>query len=150
MRFMNTLQIRTAVALAALSAAAPVLADGAGQGSGDPPAVAIVVPLAFFAALVAIVVVPLVLRKKRREIDAAVQRAAIEKGMQYVPELPAPRRPARDDKRTGLLLAGLGLAAVLPLFLAGYRQWALVGLAPIVLGAAFYLVGVLLPPRLEG
>jgi len=115
----------------------------------DSQLVPILVPVAFFAALAAIVIVPLILRKKRREIDAEVQKAAMEKGMQYVPEIPAPKRPAPNDRRTGLLLAGLGLAALLPLLLAGFTQWCVVGLAPIVLGAVYYLAGVLLSPKAD-
>ena len=57
---------------------------------GHGGAVAIVVPIAFFTLVAALVFLPLFMRNRRRALDAQVQAKAIEAGMQYVPPLPAP------------------------------------------------------------
>ena len=114
------------------------------QPANDSVVVSVIVPLGFFSMIAIIVIAPLILRKRRREVDASVQKAAIEKGMQYIPELPAPAPRVRNDKRTGLIIAGVGLATLVPLLLAGHSTWALVGLAPMLLGAVYFLTGVLL------
>jgi hypothetical protein len=77
---------------------------------GDGGAVAILVPLGFFACVFGLVFVPLLLRHRRRRLEADLQSRAIEAGMQYVPELPARPLPVRNDKRTGALLAAVGAA----------------------------------------
>lgn len=108
-------------------------------------AVAIVVPIAFFAMIVLMVFVPLFLRNRRRAVDAELQRKAVEAGMQFIPELPAAPLKQRNDKRTGLIIAGLGVAAAVPLALIGQLQVAAFGLAPVILGLVYVLVGAFLP-----
>jgi hypothetical protein len=118
------------------------LRHGPGAEGG---AVAIAVPLGFFAMLFGLVFVPLLLRHRRRRIEADLQARAIDAGMQFVPELPARPLPLRNDKRTGALLAGLGIAFALPTALAGATPVAVFGLAPVVLGLAYVLIGFFLP-----
>jgi len=108
-------------------------------------AVAIVVPLAFFSMLVLMVFVPLYLRNRRRAVDAELQRKAVEAGMQFIPELPAAPLKQRNDKRTGLIIAGVGVALAVPLALIGQLQIAAFGLAPVILGLVYVLVGAFLP-----
>jgi hypothetical protein len=118
------------------------LRHGPGAEGG---AVAIVVPLGFFALLFGLVFVPLLLRHRRRRIEAELQARAIDAGMQFVPELPSRPLPRHDDKRTGALLAGLGLAFAVPTALIGAESVAVFGLAPVVLGLAYALIGFFLP-----
>lgn len=108
-------------------------------------AVAIVVPIAFFAMLVLMIFLPLYLRNRRRAVDAELQRKAIEAGMQFIPELPAAPLKPRNDRRTGLIIAGVGVALAVPLALIGQLQVAAFGLAPVILGLVYVLVGVFLP-----
>jgi len=108
-------------------------------------AVAIVVPIAFFSMLVLLVFLPLYLRNRRRAVDAELQRRAVEAGMQFIPELPAAPLKQRNDRRTGLIIAGLGVALAVPLALIGQLQVAAFGLAPVILGLVYVLVGVFLP-----
>ena len=115
----------------------------------DGGAVAIVVPLGFFALLFGLVFVPLLLRHRRRRIEAELQARAIEAGMQFVPELSSRPLPRHNDKRTGALLAGLGLAFALPTALIGAESVAVFGLAPVVLGLAYALIGFFLPAPSE-
>jgi hypothetical protein len=107
--------------------------------------VAILVPIGFFAMVVLMVFLPLFMRNRRRKTDAEVQRTAIEAGMQFIPELPAKPLKQRNDKRTGLILAGIGVAAAVPLALIGQLQVAAFGLAPVILGAVYVVVGTFLP-----
>jgi hypothetical protein len=108
-------------------------------------AVAIVVPIAFFSMLVLMVFVPLYLRNRRRAVDAELQRKAVEAGMQYIPELPAVPLKPHNDKRTGLIIAGVGVALAVPLALIGQLQIAAFGLAPVILGLVYVLIGAFLP-----
>ena len=108
-------------------------------------AVAILVPIAFFTLVAMLVFIPLFLRNRRRALDAAVQRAAIEAGQQYIPELPARPLPRRNDRRTGAIVAGVGVALAAPFLALGHPEVAVFGLAPIVLGVVYFLVGALLP-----
>lgn len=120
--------------------------DTAHHGNGDNGgAVAIVVPIAFFTLVAMLVFLPLFLRNRRRALDAQVQAKAIEAGMQYVPALPAPPLKRRNDRRTGALLAGVGVALAVPLALIGQTHVAVFGLAPVLLGVVYFLVGTLLP-----
>jgi hypothetical protein len=112
---------------------------------GNGGAVAIVVPIAFFTLVGMLVFLPLFLRNRRRALDASVQAKAIEAGMQYVPALPAPPLKPRNDRRTGAILAGIGVALAVPLALIGQTQVAVFGLAPVLLGVVYFLVGTLLP-----
>jgi hypothetical protein len=107
--------------------------------------VAIIVPIAFFAMIVLMVFLPLYLRNRRRALESEVQRGAIEAGLQFIPELPAAPLKKRNDRRTGLILAGIGVAAAVPLALVGLLQAAAFGLAPVVLGIVYFVVGTLLP-----
>ena len=108
-------------------------------------AVAIIVPIAFFSMLVLLVFLPLYLRNRRRAVDAELQRKAVEAGMQFIPELPAAPLNPRNDKRTGLIIAGVGMALAVPLALIGQLQVAAFGLAPVILGLVYVLVGAFLP-----
>jgi hypothetical protein len=108
-------------------------------------AVAIVVPVAFFAMMVLMVFLPLYLRNRRRAVDAELQRKAVEAGMQFIPELPAAPLKHRNDKRTGLVIAGVGVALAVPLALIGQLQIAAFGLAPVILGLVYVLIGAFLP-----
>ena len=58
---------------------------------------------------------------------------------------PFPPLKPRNDRRTGALLAGLGVALAVPCALIGQTQVALFGLAPVLLGVVYFLVGTLLP-----
>ncbi|MFO8070615.1 MAG: DUF6249 domain-containing protein [Polyangia bacterium] len=118
--------------------------------AGEGGAVAILVPLGFFACVFGLVFVPLLLRHRRRRLEADLQSRAIEAGMQYVPELPARPLPVRNDKRTGALLAAVGVAFAVPTALVGATQVAVFGLAPAIIGVGYVLIGLFLQPPLEG
>jgi hypothetical protein len=81
------------------------------------------VPIAFFAMIAAIVVLPRYFKSQERQKLADTMRAAIEKGQPLSPELmdvltknePLPRQPApRSDMRTGViwLSVAAGLCAL--------------------------------------
>jgi len=133
--------------LAAASALGQEIAAGEARPESVPMdgAVAIVVPVAFFAMLVLMVFLPLYMRNRRRAVDAQLQRKAIEAGMQFIPQLPPPPPRPRHDKRTGVIVAGLGVALAVPLALIGRTEIAVFGLAPVILGLAYFLVGAFLP-----
>ncbi|MDJ0763411.1 MAG: DUF6249 domain-containing protein [Myxococcota bacterium] len=109
---------------------------------GDPDTVvAVTVPTALFAMTVLIVVLPLYFRNKRRRVDAEIQKKAVEAGLQFIPELPGTPPRQTNDKRTGLLIAAIGIAGSVPLALYGYPREAVFGLAFVFLGGAYFLAG---------
>ncbi len=114
--------------------------------SGEPPAVAIVVPVAMFALIFAIVVAALYasFRKDRQHHETI--RLALERGGEIPPALLLPRRKPRSDLRRGILLlcAGLGLMVLLFKTAKESGSWT-AALIPIFLG-----IGYLVVHKLEG
>jgi len=108
---------------------------------GPSAPVEVLVPIASFAMIVLLVFLPLYLRNRKRVAEAEVQKKAIEAGLQFIPEIPNPPKSAHNDKRTGLLLAGIGIAAAVPIALFGYPKYAVFGLAFVFLGIAYFLAG---------
>ncbi len=124
----------------------------------------VVVPLAFFAMIAAIVVVPQVLRSRERARLHETLRTAYERGQPVPPELiealqtqrftPNPIDRAQRDLRTGIvwLFVGLGLVAIggicyVSLYNVGGAVEALawfagLGAIPFFIGLAFLLLSL--------
>lgn len=102
------------------------------------PIVAIV---GFFLSLLLLVYLPIRMGMQRHQREVDLRAKAIEAGMAVVPELPH-TSPKRNDRRTGILLIGLGLAVAVVAALTRHWNLAAAGVAPILLGAAYYLAGV--------
>lgn len=116
------------------------------------------IPIAFFALIAVLVIVPRYLRSREREALQATLRAAIEKGQPLPPEVieaisrdarPAPT--AGRDLRVGLIWIGVAVGMVGLAYALGYDEeaadafWPLIGSAafPGFIGAAFLITGLL-------
>ena len=79
----------------------------------DGPAVEILVPIAFFIAVVAMVCTIAYLRFRRRQEVQNTIRAAIDRGQELTPEilerLGEPTHPKHRDLRRGVIAVGTGL-----------------------------------------
>jgi hypothetical protein len=123
----------------------------------------ILIPLAFFAMIAAVVIVPKYFRSQERQKMAETLRAAIEKGEPLPTEVieamssnvrapglpPSPQR----DLRTGIVWVSVALGLVALGLIVGFEEpdaayWML-GLAafPGFIGLAFVLLGLLNKPR---
>jgi hypothetical protein len=102
------------------------------------PIIAIV---GFFVSLLLLVYLPIRMSMQRHQREVDLRAKAIAAGMAVVPELPH-TSPKRNDRRSGILLAGLGLAVAVAAALTRHWNLAAAGVAPILLGAAYYLAGV--------
>jgi hypothetical protein len=113
--------------------------------AADPPAVAIVVPVAFFLAVIGVVALALAhgVRKDRQRHETL--RLMIEKGATIPPELLTPPVRKRSDLRKGIILVstGAGIAAMMALLERSEPVWG-IGLVPALIG-----VGYLIAARLE-
>jgi hypothetical protein len=111
------------------------------HSSGDPPAVAIIVPLAMFALVFAIVVAALYANFRRDRHRHETIRLALERGGAIPPELLIPPRKPHTDLRRGVLLlcAGLGLAVLLFKTANESGAWT-AALIPIFLGLGYLAV----------
>ncbi len=108
--------------------------------TGEPPAVAIVVPLAFFLMSLGIVALILRFRSRRDEKLHATMQKMIEKGVEIPPALIFPPVSKDGDLRKGLILSGLGLATANALFVLGPPgSWSL-GLIPLFAGLGYLAV----------
>ena len=127
------------------------LPDMAGADGVLVQLIPILVPLFFFAALVAIVVIPMVINaRKQREAQVTI-RHAIDKGVQLPPEFlsalaPKEFRTPAQDLRRGLILLAVGIG--ISLFAMGVSVedrdavWPLVGIAaiPALIGLAHVIL----------
>lgn len=116
----------------------------------------ILVPISFFAALAAVIVIPRYFKSKEREQMQSTIRAAIERGQPLPPELievmtrnVRPRPSSSSDLRAAIvwLAWGLGIAGF---FVAGSYEWAnemlplaYIGAIPIFIGAAYLIMALL-------
>lgn len=125
----------------------------------------VLVPIAFFAMIAAIILVPRILRDRERARMHETLRAAYEKGQPVPPELisalqtgsapltaPAPVDRSQRDLRIGVvwLAVGLGFVAIGGAFYAGlynvgraaetFASFAALGAIPIFVGIAFMLL----------
>jgi hypothetical protein len=114
---------------------------GEGEGPGVP-AVAIVIPLAFFLTILLVVISPLILRYRRHAQVHETLRLMIEKGAKIPPELLAPPVAEYGDLRRGLILIGAGSSLSIAIGLInGFESgsWA-VGIIPAFIGAGYLIV----------
>jgi uncharacterized membrane protein len=112
----------------------------------DPPAVAIVVPVVFFGAVVLVVALSLYASFRKDRERHETLRLVIERGGSIPPELvsPPPKRPTSDLRRGMVLLSGgVGLSIFLAVVPPERGVWT-AGLVPVLLG-----VGYLAVARLE-
>ncbi len=102
----------------------------------------------FFGTIILAIVVPLVIGHRRRNREIELQKLALEKGVTVIPEVPQaePVRP-KNDKRTGVLLIGVGLAMVAPGLAMAEWELAALGLAPVFLGLMYIVSGKWFPPE---
>jgi hypothetical protein len=110
----------------------------------EPPAVAIIVPVAFFLVVFATFAAAFYAgyRKERQRHETI--RVALERGVSVPAALYVPERAPRSDLRRGVLLlcAGIGLLATLVATSSERGAWA-ASLIPILLGAGYLIVHVL-------
>ena len=131
----------------------------------DDKLAVVFVTLALIAAGVALVWMGMVNRRRLREMEHRERLAMIERGLVPAPELdpagfesraglpPGPEnRSALRSRSAGVMLMGLGFALVLLITVAaGSAETGIgVGGAFVLLGAAFFLNGVLLGRRSGG
>jgi hypothetical protein len=116
----------------------------------------ILVPLGFFAAIAAMIIVPRYLKSKEREQMQATIRAAIEHGQALPPDLidavsrnVKVRPSSSSDLRAAIvwLAWGIGIAGF---FVAGSYEWsnemlplAYIGAIPLFIGAAYLIMALL-------
>jgi hypothetical protein len=117
------------------------------QHQGDPPAVAIVAVVGFFAttALMIIAVAWAVYRVYRQRSETL--RLMVEKGVQIPPELIAPKPKPGQDLRRGLTLSlfGLGLGIFLLATAKEQGLWTL-GLVPMFVGVGYLIAHRVIKP----
>ena len=111
--------------------------------SADGPAVEIIVPVAFFLAIVAIIFTVAYLRFRRRQEVQNTIRAAIERGQELTPEilerLGEPTHPKHRDLRRGVIAVGAGLGLAAFGLLVGEEQ----AVQPLIaIGALPFLIGL--------
>lgn len=110
--------------------------------SGNEAEVAIFVPVAFFACILAAVGLTLYFRTARERQRHETLRKMVEKGMEIPSELLVPPTRPASDLRRGLVLSGAGLGfLVLLLTFPDHEARALWGMAliPILMGGAYLL-----------
>jgi hypothetical protein len=107
--------------------------------SGKPEDV--LVPLGFFACVLALVGLPLYFRHRKDREQQGTLRLMLEKGVSIPVEFLAPPARKHGDLRRGVLLvaAGLGVAVFLRAVQAPAGAWTL-GLVPFLIGVAHLVV----------
>ncbi len=112
-----------------------------------PPAVAWIVPLAFFLFVFLTVGAALGIQQARDKVRQGTIRLAIEKGAQIPPELLSPP-VRRSDLRRGLTLvgAGIGIAVMLGLLIREQPGAWSVGLVPLLIGVGYLVTWKLEKP----
>ncbi|MCA9550004.1 MAG: hypothetical protein KC933_08210 [Myxococcales bacterium] len=109
------------------------------QGSGDSPAVAILVPTGFFLTVVALLAMVLAFRSRVERIRHETIQKVLDRGGELPEDLLAPAaRPS--DLRRGLVLVtgGVGLMAVFLLIKPDQNLWGM-GLFPVMVGVGYLL-----------
>jgi hypothetical protein len=116
------------------------------QQDSEPPAVAIVVPVACFLVTFAVVAAALYAAYRKERLRHETLRAAIERGASIPADLITPPPRPRSDLRRGVLLtaSGIGLGILLAATAPDKSVWT-ASLIPTLLG-----LGYLLVHRLEG
>lgn len=112
------------------------LANDAPSGHDDVPAVAIVVPVASFVTVFAVVGAILYAGMRRDQQRHLTLRAMVEKGLELPPGLLTVSRGSDLRKGVVLLGAGVGLAIALRTIDGAAPFWG-AGLVPALLGLAY-------------
>jgi hypothetical protein len=109
----------------------------------------IIVPLAFFALVLVIVIVGINARHKRRLLEHQQRMLAIEKGLPLPPTLVEEQPKIRNPYRTPLIWAGLGLG----ILIFGIFKWkeSIMGLAaiPLFIGVGLFLANHFYQKKLD-
>lgn len=114
-----------------------------------PPAVATIVPIAFFITIVGVAALILLFRFRKHEKLHETMQKMIEKGVEIPPSLILPPVTKDADLRKGLVLSGLGLAAGNALLVMGPQgSWA-IGLIPLFPGLGYLAVARLARTRMD-
>jgi hypothetical protein len=108
---------------------------------GKADLVPILVPLGFFACVLALVALPLYYRHRKDREQQATLRLMIEKGVSIPVEFLAPPARKHGDLRRGVVLvaAGLGVAAFFKAVHTPPGTWTL-GLVPFLIGVGHLVV----------
>lgn len=107
----------------------------------DIPIEGLLVPIAFFGGIVAIVALVTSYRLRKARMLQETIRTMVDKGAPIPPELlltPEPRKRPRSDLRAGLGWSGIGVGLLVYLSGQGHRLWAL-GLIPLLIGIAYLI-----------
>lgn len=122
----------------------------------------ILIPLAFFAMIAAIVIMPRYYKSQERQKLAEAMRAAIEKGQPLPSEVtealvraePPKRIPApKSDLRTGVIWMSIAAGLVLLGLIVGYSEpdhtlrFIAFAALPACVGAAFLILAFLNKPK---
>jgi len=118
------------------------IVDAASRGPIPGALVPVVVPVAFFATILLVVVATLMFRQRRNAQVHETLRLMVEKGAEIPPELLTRPESQHGDLRRGLVLIALGSSLAIAIGLIdGFAggSWA-VGLVPAFIGVGYLIV----------
>jgi hypothetical protein len=109
-------------------------------GPAPEELVPLLVPVASFGAIVAVVAIVLFFRYRTQRLRHEMYRVFLEKGEPIPPELLGRRASQNGDLRRGLVLLGGGVGLTLAILLAHQPEAAGFGLIPALIGVGFLVV----------